>query len=299
MKPPLTELVTPVIRVAVDGEARLALVSDAAAEERIVGLRGTLDGPHCVHARTLPTLFRLHARRDPAGASAEVMIADPCYWTPALPFLYILVVELEMPDGTLVTVSQTLGLRRWHADGANVRLERRRFVLRGATTSAKDAEQLAAARDGEAALVVRDPSDSFCQEASRIGVGLIADLRGVRRDLGSSLRRFAWQPAVMLGLVDDDAAMGLDTAPGLLLGRVVQAGDSAASGDRPWASVLAAELAEGERPPAWLATCGKPVMAIRPRVSHADFPAARAACDQMQAELAPEFNLAGYFVSAD
>jgi hypothetical protein len=32
-------------------------------------------------------------------------------------------------------------------------------------------------------------------------------------------------------------------------------------------------------------------------VAYADFDEARAACDRLQAELAPEFDLAGYFVA--
>ena len=57
--------------------------------------------------------------------------------------------------------------------------------------------------------------------------------------------------------------------------------DAAASADRSWARILAVELHEGERPPAWLAASGKPVIAIRRGVSYADFHEARAACDRL------------------
>ncbi len=297
MTTPLTELVQPVCRVANDGEARLALVDGSTSGRGVVSLHGTLDGPHCMHARTLPTVFRLHPRRDPGGASAELLITDPCYWTPALPFLYILVVEVERPDGSLSTVSQTVGLRRWHADGANLRLERKRIVLRGAAVSATGETTLDEARLREAALVVRNPKENFCKEASRQGVALVADFRGRDRDVAATLRRCAWEPAVMLALVDDAAAT-FDAVPSQLLGRVVRAGEDAVSGDRPWASVLAVELDADERPLAWLAACGKPVIAIRRSAGPSQIGTARDACDRLQAELAPEFNLAGYFVAS-
>ena len=57
------------------------------------------------------------------------------------------------------------------------------------------------------------------------------------------------------------------------------------------------ELQPGERPHAALAHCTLPVIAIRRGESYADFTTARAACDRLQAQLSPEFNLAGYFIA--
>jgi hypothetical protein len=58
---------------------------------------------------------------------------------------------------------------------------------------------------------------------------------------------------------------------------------------------FAVELNPGDRPPAWLATCDKPVMAIRKNIA-SEIPTGRTGCDRLQAELAPKFDLAGYFV---
>ena len=62
-------------------------------------------------------------------------------------------------------------------------------------------------------------------------------------------------------------------------------------------AVIVAMLADGERPPAWMAACGRPIVAIRRGAAYADFEKARADCDRLQAALAPEFDLAGYFVA--
>jgi beta-galactosidase/beta-glucuronidase len=165
----ITDLVQPRLLVAADGEARLLLVDASAGGRDVISLHGTLDGPNCLHARTLPTVFRLHARRDPesGAASAAVLVTDPCDWTPTLPFLYTLIVELQLADGTEMTVSQPLALRRWYADGPNLRLERKRVVLRGAEVTQPDAALVPAAHGVETALLVREPELAFCREANR------------------------------------------------------------------------------------------------------------------------------------
>ena len=56
------------------------------------------------------------------------------------------------------------------------------------------------------------------------------------------------------------------------------------------------ELQSDQRPPTSLATLNKPMIAIRRGVAFNNLHEARAACDRLQAELAPEFDLAGYVV---
>jgi hypothetical protein len=298
----ITDLVQPRLTVATDGEARLVLIDASATGRDVVSLHGTLDGPNCLHARTLPTVFRLHARRDPesGAASAEVLVTDPCYWTPALPFLYTLIVELQLADGTDMTVSQPLALRRWYADGPNLRLERKRIVLRGAEVAHPEAGVIPAAHSVETALLVRRPELAFCREANRQGVAIIADLRSTGSDALGALCACAWQPSVMIALVDDAAGEKFGPSAAPLLATVVQLTDlDPAAANRPWADVLAVELSGEERPPAWLATCGKPVIAIRRGATYAAVYGVRTACDRLQGDLAPEFNLAGYFVTPE
>jgi hypothetical protein len=298
----ITDLIQPRLTVATDGEARLVLIDSSIGGREVISLHGTLDGPNCLHARTLPTVFRLHARRDPesGAASAELLVTDPCYWTPALPFLYTLIVELQLADGTDMTVSQPLALQRWHADGPNLRLERKRVVLRGAEIKHPEETVISTAHDAEIALLVRQPELAFCREANRQGVAIIADLRSSGSEALSALRALAWQPSAMIALVDDATGEKLGPSAAPLLAAVVQPTSVESSvADHPWADVLAVELAIDERPPAWLATCGKPVIAIRRGAIYAAVHGVRTACDRLQGDLAPEFNLAGYFVASD
>ena len=128
-------------------------------------------------------------------------------------------------------------------------------------------------------------------------MALIADLRGIRQSLGVRLRQLAWHPSVLAVLADDAAELA-DAPPSLVLGCAVTATLPAAGDVIPkWAHVIAVELSAGERPPARLAHCGKPVIAVRRGASYADVHEARAACDRLQADLAPQFDLAGYFVA--
>jgi hypothetical protein len=259
---------------------------------------GVLEGPYCTIARTLTAQFPLRTGVDSTGqAIATARVTDPCFWTPALPFLYRLTLTLTSQAGKW-TIEPMVGLRRWECDGQNFRLERKRVVLRGATSPSNADATLDDARAQEVTLLVVEPTDELCQEASRRGVGLIADLRNLGNAAPARLRMLAWHPAVLAALVDDCDSASDELPPMVATGCVVDVDSAAATlNARPWGRLIAVELNASQRPPNWLATYGRPVIAIRRGVAYADFHQARAACDRLQADLAPEFDLAGYFVT--
>ncbi|MCH8839863.1 MAG: hypothetical protein IH831_04155 [Planctomycetes bacterium] len=254
------------------------------SQGQIRAFQGQLRGPHCERAHTLPATFQT-SHREP------LLVIDPCYWTPQLPMLYDVELALELADGTTAAWKHTVGLRRWEIDGRNLLQERKRIVLRGAVTTNFRAEDLSAAVAAEVALVVRDPSEAFLQRASELGVPLVIDLRGHEGNLSPKLLSYAWQPAVALVLLDT----GVPHKPhAIKTGCVVQS--ACVFAEAPWADIIAIELSETERPPDWAATCDKPVIAIRRQGAYAELSQARHGCDRLQAELAPQFDLAGYFV---
>jgi hypothetical protein len=238
-----------------------------------------LCGPRCERAHTLPATFQ-------ADQSGTLLVTDPCYWTPQLPFLYDVELILQLADGTTTTWKHTVGLRRWEIDGRNLFRERRRVVLRGAAVADFDVTDLAAAVDAEMALVVRDPSEAQLQRASELGVSIVADLRGLSPDVVS----YTWQPSVALVLLDTA------TSKSHAIRTVSVAHPACGFAANTWPDAIAIELNETNQPPAWAATCGKPVIAIRRQGAYAELAEARRACDQLQADLAPQFDLAGYFV---
>jgi hypothetical protein len=75
-------------------------------------IKGTLRGPFCETARTLPAEFRFHNLGPTQPGRAKVVVPDPCIWSPELPHLYQVDVEARR-DGELVAEYHgIIGLRR-------------------------------------------------------------------------------------------------------------------------------------------------------------------------------------------
>lgn len=262
---------------------------------------GAVRGPYCQYARTLPADFPLQALPPTDGRppAAATVVVDPCYWTPDLPFEYEL--RLEGEDSPL-----RLALRRWYAVGASFQLVGRRTVLRGAAVAPPNDDErlsriLTACRQTAAALAVTSPSESLLAQASQQGVAIVADLRPSPLD-PLMARRLPWQGALLAAIVDADQLSEATAA-------LRTAGVAVALAVSPWdpkpapelldrCDAAAVDMPSGARPPAWLAEFNRPAIAIRRSNDGADVVAARTAADALQAELAPEFDLAGYFVEA-
>ncbi len=260
---------------------------------------GSLRGPSCRYAKTLASSFpipRSEILQPGASTFTQTSIVDPCYWTPQLPFLYDFASDIAYADGTSGSECHTVGLRRWEVDGRNFRLERKRMVLRGAVVPAQNDVDLLAARDAEVAVAVNNPSTDFLQQASEIGVMVVADTRQSEADLTKTLLGYTWQPSVALVIPETDAVYVPNSQ---ILAEVVSANSefSPDSMNADWGRVIIVELDADERPPQAMQQIDKPLIAIRRGVDFSDLHQARAACDRLQAELAPEFDLAGYFVA--
>jgi hypothetical protein len=222
-----------------------------------------------------------------AGTFGSLLV-EPCYWTPSLPFWYDLRLTITLADGTTRAAVIPVGIKRFYCEGRNLLLAGKRIVLRGVAIDMLDDAQLSTARKSETALIVRHVDDEICGTASRLGVPLIVDLRAAP---SASSAELEWHPAVMLILVTGEQA---DSPQPRTIHRVV-CGNANTVQAAVSCDAYAIELQPGERPPAWAATCDKPVIVIR-KDPGADIRTARAGCDKLQAEFAPEFDLAGYFV---
>ncbi len=283
----MTGKLLPILLEANDSVARLCLQPHHGT--KLVEITGSLQGPHCEGRRTLPATFPLQAKK----SQVEVLVTEPCYWTPSHPFLYRLKVALRTSEGEVVEFSTPIGLRRWSAEGCNLMLERRRTVLRGAWVEAMDIGLLPEARQAEIVLLARNLSAEVCKEASRLGIGLIADLRGMGEEVGEQLDRLRWFPAVLIALLEDEQLQAAGTEPqGLLLAQCARQKEVASAADL---SII--ELDTSECPPDWMLTSEKPIIALR-RAAAACTPLAsvRHACDRLQAKLASHCDLAGYIV---
>jgi hypothetical protein len=81
-----------------------------ANQDRII-LRGTLRGPYCETAHTLPAEFpfRNVATVDPP--TAEAIVPDPCLWSPDLPHMYHANVEARFGERVIAEYHGQIGLR--------------------------------------------------------------------------------------------------------------------------------------------------------------------------------------------
>jgi hypothetical protein len=75
-----------------------------------IELSGTLRGPICESARTLPANIAFRDAGKPG--QVEALIPDPCTWSPDLPHLYQADVTARHGDQTLAEYHGTIGLRR-------------------------------------------------------------------------------------------------------------------------------------------------------------------------------------------
>jgi len=272
-------------------------------DPQIESIEGKIIGPHCQFSRTLPAEFAFTRANHPLSDSLvlESLIIDPCYWTPALPFLYNLELQLQMRDGKKVAQSAKVGLRRWDYEGTNFRMQCRRVVLRGTSCDQLTSEIIQHARTAETSLLVDRYDPQFCATTDQQGVIVVLDLRSTEGTLDEIFRLLDWLPSVFLALVNAEQLarpnFNHHWPKQCHLAQCLTAISTPDELTNFNTEALAVELAPGERPPTWLASIDRPVIVIRRGEDYADLVAARAACDRLQAELAPEFDLAGYFVA--
>ena len=168
-------------------------------------LVGTLVGPECRRATTLPVTARLVDRGPPpAGAAAagslvaRAVLTEPAFWTPDLPNLYRVEARIEQGDTVVSSHALRIGLRRLGTRGRSFRLDGRRWVPRGVRIEAAafDEERL---QSEAAAAVVVHPDDAVCGRADAAGVAVIAALDTAPSDaMAERIAAWAMHPAVVM-----------------------------------------------------------------------------------------------------
>ncbi len=281
-------------------------------------LTGTVRGPACELAQTLAFDVTLvpapNAAEGDSALLAMATLPDPCPWTPELPMVYEVAVQVTGESGKLLfEAKRSLGLRPLGPRGKDLLLDGRRWVMRGARAkhiegaleSGNDtsADEIDAWREAHAICVVNNPSDAFCAAASRRGVMLVVMLDAEDRNQAEGqLRRLARWPAVGIVALPSKSPVEetiRQAAPNALLAEFVQAGDESVTTDHnvaAWADVV---LCEGGAAAIGQLSLDRTIPLLGLRSSdqtYADVAEARAACDSFQAELAPFGDFAGYLL---
>jgi hypothetical protein len=75
-------------------------------------LRGTLRGPYCERAHTLPAAFVFRDLSPQKPGLAKAIVPDPCVWSSELPHLYQVDVAASQGKRVIAKYHGKIGLRR-------------------------------------------------------------------------------------------------------------------------------------------------------------------------------------------
>jgi hypothetical protein len=272
-------------------QARVYARASRAADDQ-QQLRGRIHGPYCERSKTLSSDFDFVDLGPGDDLLSEALVTDPCPWSPDLPALYQ--AELQLGDGeqAVATIDQMLGFRAVGAKGSHLYVDGRRFVLRGADVSHVPATLIDQWYYETAVMVVDDPSDEVCAEASRRGVWVLAKLLSDVVSLQSELQRLSRHAAVFAIVADGKLPITdaiIRAVPNALFFQQWQPTERVES----WATAL---LVAQEDVAAAVASFEGPVIARGDALDYESLEAARRACDSLQRDLAPVADLAGYLV---
>ena len=304
----------------------------AAAIGPLLVVSGTLVGPECSTAATLPTTVSLVDQGTVEGQPplARGVCTEPGFWTPELPNLYRAEVTLRRGDDVVASGRRMIGLRRLGVKGRSLSLDGRRYVPRGVACQA-DPPRLDELRQLSAVAVVGFPTvadpaakssaaslDAILSTADRIGVAVVIRLgasTGAAVDpsiLQERLEAWAAHPSVFLVTLPSGSA-GVAAITGgprrgtMLFGLEVDGLDPPPPLPDRGIDLLVVRLPEHGLPHgAWQQPPPLPLVAAIKEIDLPSAAVARGLCDRLQASLAawarPElrnqpWDWAGYLVT--
>jgi len=261
-------------------------------------LAGTIRGPFCDFAETLPNTVRFADKGPGATLLSEALLTDPCFWNTELPFWYDVELRLLAGNQELASARRILGLRRLGLSGRNLLWDAKRFVVRAVTTTPAIPD-LATFRDTVTAAIVTNPTEDLCLAASQQGVLLIVDL-SASADWLTAAQTYARWPAV--GIIVTPDVEPPTQLPRALMNTVLARIDhrqipttvtsprSARFVELDSAAMPGTNALPGEVVP------NVAVLVRRQLTALGSIASARAACDRLQADLADLGDFAGYCV---
>jgi hypothetical protein len=96
---------------------------DQAASREPIVLRGTLRGPYCTRAHTLPAEFKFRDLGPNETGLAKAIVPDPCIWSPELPHSYQIDIAVRQGDRLLAEYHRLVGFRKvTQESGSNISL---------------------------------------------------------------------------------------------------------------------------------------------------------------------------------
>jgi hypothetical protein len=271
------------------------------AEDAGLSLVGQVRGPRCKLAETLPLTSPLVDLGPGPTLLARALVPDPVFWSPDLPAIYDVTVNLLQGTEIIATARRQIGLRSLGVRGKSLFLNGKRWVLRGVSpysTSARTPQEW----HNVQATYHNDDDDSKLidlGEASECGTLAVIHVPEFVRSVVPRIRRLAEFPAVAIVVIEDPLPPNfhkLQVAPNLILAQWIT--PDCHWPPQSWAELLVVCADEQDLIAETLALGEFPIIAERREVfgPELDLATARAACDALQRDLAPLGQFAGYVV---
>ena len=157
-------------------EAHVYLRLDVGQPAGVARLRGHIQGPLNLLTRTLPATIPFHDRGPGSGLLAGSVVPDPCFWAPGQPYLYDVQAQLVIHHDVVAEASFAFGMRMCGVQAGQLFLEARPWTLLGAAEQRVKNSDLSAWREASLVRLVCNPTEDFCERASREGVMMIAEM---------------------------------------------------------------------------------------------------------------------------
>ncbi len=283
------------------------LVADHAPSD--VSLVGTLQGPYSRYAHTMAAQYQLTGLGSDPWPLAAVTIPEACPWTPEAPYVYQARIEVRRGDQLLEIVKRPWGWRPLAVRSRQLVWEGRPWVVRGwrlPQFPTNDPER--APHDfkpwRETATVYCGPADNgVCELATTEGTVVVAEILDDASCATAEVKRLAQWSAVAM-IVLPASAPPIYTlrrvAPNTLL---AVRRDIRSEPEHVEADVVVCQI-PGDLPheellrslAKWQERSTAPLMALRSGDRWTNVPAARAACDRLQRDLAGHGQFVGYLV---
>lgn len=260
-------------------------------------LRGTINGPFSAFHQTLPATISFRDCGPGQTVLASVSVPDPCCWTTAMPSLYDVHLEVVQDHEVVATYARRIGVRGLGVHGRSFQWAGKRWVLRGVRSA--DPPPIRQCREHDVTVIMSSPGDELCGAASQQGVFVVALLTDIG-NLNQDTCRLARHPCVgIVGVthdVDDGAVHGArQLAPNMLFAACYEMILPSELPD--WAELAVLDCAtRDDVAMQTIRTAQYPVVVSRRSEKTLSIPAVRAACDQLQRDLAEVADLAGYIV---
>jgi len=267
------------------------------ADDAGLSLVGQVRGPRCRLAETLPVTSPLVDLGPGPTLLAQALLPDPCFWSPDLPAIYDVTVNLLRGTELIATARREIGLRALGVRGRNLFLNGKRWVLRGVSKFATTATSTRDWHEAQAAYNNDDSKPGDLIEASACGTLGVVHLAECSGAVVPRMRQLALFPSVGIVVIDDPLPLDFrksQVAPNLILAQWIS--PECYWNRQAWAEMLVVCADEPELV-AEATTFGEiPIFAARYLQPPVDLAAARAACDTLQRDLAPLGQFAGYVV---